>query len=44
MTAKDEKASKRAAREEGLTWHGWVTQLIQKALQKRRDRIEREKA
>jgi hypothetical protein len=35
LTAEDEKASMQAAEDEGLTWHGWVSQLIRNALKKK---------
>jgi hypothetical protein len=42
LTAEDEKASMQAAEDEGLTWHGWVSQLIRKALQKKRRNEDQE--
>jgi hypothetical protein len=36
LSQEDERLSMKAAEDEGLTWHGWVTHLIRKALLKKR--------
>jgi hypothetical protein len=36
LSQEDEKLSMKVAEDEGLTWHGWVTHLIRKALLKKR--------
>jgi hypothetical protein len=39
LSEEDEALSMKVAEDEGLTWHGWVTHLIRKALLKKR-RVE----
>jgi hypothetical protein len=41
LSAEDEALSQKAAQEMGLTWHGWVLQLIRKALLKKRTSFPR---
>jgi hypothetical protein len=36
LSEEDEELSMKIAEDEGLTWHGWVTLLIRKALLKKR--------
>jgi hypothetical protein len=36
LSREDEELSMKVAEDEGLTWHGWVTHLIRKALLKKR--------